>query len=334
MKKKILLFTAAITFALFSSTPMMAQNHQNHSHHHLGGGDDDDDQGDNDDQGDHDGEHHANQYSEACDLRSDMRKLWEDHIEWTRNVILNIIDNLPGTNEAVTRLLNNQADIGNLFGVYYGASNGAQLTHLLYGHINTAAAILIGLHNNDTAAVSAANAAWYANGDSIVDFLYSLNPTHWPHADLDMMMDMHLDLTAAEAVARKTMNYSADVAAYDSVHAEILRMSDFFTDGIIAQFSGQFRLRMVLTTDGSIEQNSPNPFNDKTVIHFYIPKGNHMASLRIADYTGRIIKTMDVSKTGKGEIDVDASSLEEGIYTYSLLVDGKTVESRNMIHQR
>jgi hypothetical protein len=32
----------------------------------------------------------------ACDLKSDMRKLWEDHIIWTRNVIFNIIDELPG----------------------------------------------------------------------------------------------------------------------------------------------------------------------------------------------------------------------------------------------
>jgi hypothetical protein len=328
MKKKYLLFVAAISFALFCNTPMMAQNHQNNSHQHHGGGDDDDDQGDDD------GGHHANQYSQACDLRSDMRMLWEDHIEWTRNVIFNIIDGLPGTNEAVTRLLRNQGDIGNLFGVYYGMANGSQLTHLLYGHINTAAAILIGLHNNDTAAVNAANAAWYANGDSIVDFLYGLNPNHWSHNDLDMMMDMHLDLTAAEAVARYTMNYAADVAAYDSVHAEILRMADFFTDGIIAQFSGQFRMRLVLTTDGSLEQNSPNPFNDKTVIHFYIPEGSHTASVRIVDYTGRTIKTMDVSNTGKGEIDIDAASLDDGIYTYSLIVDGKTIATHSMVHQR
>jgi hypothetical protein len=57
----------------------------------------------------------------ACDLKSDMRKLWEDHIIWTRNVIFNIIDELPGTTEAVNRLLQNQVDIGNAIKPYYNS---------------------------------------------------------------------------------------------------------------------------------------------------------------------------------------------------------------------
>ena len=51
--------------------------------------------------------------SKSEQLRMAMHKLWEDHIVWTRNVILNIIDDLPGTDQAVNRLLQNQDDIGN-----------------------------------------------------------------------------------------------------------------------------------------------------------------------------------------------------------------------------
>src|SRR5688572_23663567 len=69
-----------------------------------------------------------NKKPSACDLKSDMRKLWEDHIIWTRNVIFNIIDGLPGTTEAVNRLLQNQVDIGNAIKPYYGESAGNQLT--------------------------------------------------------------------------------------------------------------------------------------------------------------------------------------------------------------
>jgi hypothetical protein len=50
--------------------------------------------------------------SSADELRTNLRVLWEDHAMYTRNVILNIIDDLPGINEAVARLLKNQDDIG------------------------------------------------------------------------------------------------------------------------------------------------------------------------------------------------------------------------------
>ena len=70
--------------------------------------------------------------TEAADqLRTDLRKLWEDHAMYTRNVILNIIDNLPGTDEAVIRLLQNQVDIGNAIKPIYGADAGNKLTELL-----------------------------------------------------------------------------------------------------------------------------------------------------------------------------------------------------------
>src|SRR5215510_579205 len=64
-------------------------------------------------------------------LRLAMHKLWEDHVTWTRNVILNIIDDLPGTQQAVNRLLKNQDDIGNAIKPVYGDAAGNELTKLL-----------------------------------------------------------------------------------------------------------------------------------------------------------------------------------------------------------
>ena len=53
-------------------------------------------------------------------LRMAMHKLWEDHITWTRNVILNIMDDLPGADQTVNKLLQNQDDIGNAVKSFYG----------------------------------------------------------------------------------------------------------------------------------------------------------------------------------------------------------------------
>jgi hypothetical protein len=171
----------------------------------------------------------------GCELRTAMRKLWEDHVTWTRNVILNIMDDLPGTDQAVTRLLKNQDDIGNAIKPYYGDDAGNQLTALLHTHITTAADLLKAAKAGNDPAFADANKKWTDNADEIAVFLSKANP-NWGVDDMKMMMHDHLKLTTDEAVARKKKDYAGDVAAYDNVHDEILKMADMLTDGIIKQF--------------------------------------------------------------------------------------------------
>ena len=54
------------------------------------------------------------------------------------------------------------------------------------------------------------------------------------------MMKQHLALTTKEAAARLQGKWSADVAAYDQVYAEILRMSHMLSSGIVRQFPSRF----------------------------------------------------------------------------------------------
>jgi len=177
--------------------------------------------------------------SKSEQLRMAMHKLWEDHIVWTRNVILNIMDDLPGTEQAVNRLLSNQDDIGNAVKPFYGEAGGKELTRLLKEHITTAADLLKAAKTGDNSAFDAANKKWSANADEISGFLSKANP-NWKLNDMKKMMHDHLTLTTDEAVARLKKDYAADVKAYDKVHDEILMMADGLTDGIIKQFPGKF----------------------------------------------------------------------------------------------
>ena len=177
--------------------------------------------------------------SKSEQLRMAMHKLWEDHIVWTRNVILNIMDDLPGTEQAVNRLLSNQDDIGNAVKPFYGEAGGKELTRLLREHIATAADLLKAAKTGNNSAFDAANKKWSANADEISDFLSKANP-NWKLNDMKKMMHDHLTLTTDEAVARLKKDYAADVKAYDKVHDEILMMADMLTDGIIKQFPGKF----------------------------------------------------------------------------------------------
>jgi hypothetical protein len=272
----------------------------------------------------------------ACELKSDMRKLWEDHIIWTRNVILNIMDGLPGTTEAVNRLLQNQVDIGNAIKPYYGANAGNQLTTLLTAHITIAANLLTALKNNNTAAFNAAYAQWVANGNAIAAFLSSLNP-NWPLAEMQAMMQAHLSATAAEAQARKTANYAADVIAYDNVHMQILEMADMLTEGILKQFPNKFSgcpLKDHSEHSSSrivLNQNTPNPFSDKTVITYFIPEDIKQAQVLVYDDMGVIVKKLDIKTRGEGSFTFYANGSGKRIYSYSIIADGKIIDTKKMI---
>jgi hypothetical protein len=179
--------------------------------------------------------------SKAVALRQDMRKLWEDHITWTRLAIISLEGGTPDTEATVARLLKNQVDIGNAVRPFYGKAAGDKLTQLLREHILIAADLIAAAKAGDNAKVGDAQARWTANADEIAALLNSANPRNWPLAAMKAEMHMHLKLTTEEAVAHLEGRWVADVAAYDKVHRHILHMSDLLADGLIKQFPKRFR---------------------------------------------------------------------------------------------
>ena len=182
----------------------------------------------------------AAQDESAFAFREEMRRLWEDHIVWTRLYIVSAAADLPDTEVTAQRLLRNQSDIGAAVAPFYGDEAAEALTALLQEHITGAAALLAAARSGDETAVETASADWYANADAIAAFLHTANPDYWPEDELRAEMRMHLDLTLEEATARLNGDYTADIAAYDEIHAHILRMADLLSGGIIAQFPDQF----------------------------------------------------------------------------------------------
>jgi hypothetical protein len=173
-------------------------------------------------------------------LRNAMRKLWEDHITWTRVFIISAVADLQDKGPATDRLLQNQADIGTAIKPYYGDAAGEKLTALLKEHITTAAEVVTAAKAGDTAKMTDANKRWFANADAIAAFLSGANPKNWPSGEMKAMMHDHLNLTTAEVQARLKGDWAADIAAYDKVHEQILRMADMLSDGIINQFPKKF----------------------------------------------------------------------------------------------
>ena len=177
---------------------------------------------------------------QQVDFQGAMRKLWEDHITWTRLFIVDFSAGAPETDATLQRLLRNQVDIGNAIAPYYGSDAGGKLTDLLKQHILQAGDVLAAAKAADAAKLDAASKRWYANANDIAIFLHGANPDAWPLSEAQAMMKSHLDDTTAEAVAHLKGDWTADIAAYDKVRDQILGMADMLSAGVIRQFPDRF----------------------------------------------------------------------------------------------
>jgi hypothetical protein len=169
-----------------------------------------------------------------------MRKLWEDHVTWTRLFIVDAAAGLPEKDATTQRLLQNQTDMGNAVAEFYGRDAGNKLTALLRDHILIAADIVTAAKAGDNAKVAASNKRWHDNANEISAFLHGANPKHWPLATLQSAMSMHLDQTLDEATHQLKGDYATSVKDYERIVQHILGMADVLSDGIIAQFPAKF----------------------------------------------------------------------------------------------
>jgi hypothetical protein len=183
--------------------------------------------------------HHGSTASAAATLRQNMRKLWSDHVFWTRDYIVAAVGDQPDVQAAAARLMKNQEDLGAAVASFYGKDAGDRLTSLLKEHISIATDIIKFAKAGDKTAQQQADARWHRNGEAIADFLSKAN-TNWPRQTLVDMMNTHLSTTTDEVVARLTKNWDADVKAFDKVYDHILAMADALSDGIIRQFPEKF----------------------------------------------------------------------------------------------
>lgn len=80
-----------------------------------------------------------------------------------------------------------------------------------------------------------------------------------------------------------------------------------------------------------LQQNIPNPFSSSTVIQYSLPNKFTNAQITVADITGRVVKQFVLTSAGKGSLTINAGMLAEGVYVYSLYVDGRFICSKHMV---
>ena len=84
-------------------------------------------------------------------------------------------------------------------------------------------------------------------------------------------------------------------------------------------------------THSYLGQNHPNPFTGETMIPYFLPEGSAGAYLRIINTEGIVLQTVNITQTGESAIALAAHTLPPGVYFYSLLINGQTIDTKRMI---
>jgi len=173
-------------------------------------------------------------------LKMGMRRLWSDHVVWTRLYIMAAASGTPDAEAAAGRLLRNQEDIGNAIVPYYGKAAGTALTDLLKQHILIAVDLVGAAKLGDNVKFAEHDKRWTANADEIAAFLSGANP-NWPKKDVMDLLHLHLKLTKDEAVYRLTKKWAEDVKVFDEIFTEAMLIADTLSDGVVKQFPAKFK---------------------------------------------------------------------------------------------
>ena len=172
-------------------------------------------------------------------LLKQMNLVWEQHIMWTRMLLISMADNLKDLEATQARLLRNPKDIADVFRRFYGIAVANKIQQLLTEHLVIGKDLIVALKNKNQEEATKLNTKWYQNADEMAEAFSSINP-FYPREEIRNMLYEHLRLTTNEVNYRLQGNYVEDINSYDMVQKEILKMSQFFVNGIVKQFPNLF----------------------------------------------------------------------------------------------
>jgi len=161
-----------------------------------------------------------------------MARAWEQHIWWTRNLIISILANMDDANLVAAELLKNPRHIANIFEPYYGRPVADAVNKLITEHLDIGGKIIKAVADDKTEEVNKLNKQWYANADEIAKTFAGFNP-NYKESEVKRMMYAHLDNTTAELLARRRGQHAEEIRAFNKVEAEANGMADYFANGII-----------------------------------------------------------------------------------------------------
>lgn len=173
------------------------------------------------------------------ELSNTLRRLWMEHVLWTRAFIESTFADSGDLEQVTERLLRNPADFAAALTPIYGETDAGRFEEFFRDHLLIAAALVNAAKAGDMGAYNEQRVKWYENANDIANFLAEINP-NWDEIDWQTMMYDHLYMTEVEAMQIAGNEYGASINQFDQIQQQALHMADDMTRGIIAQFPAMF----------------------------------------------------------------------------------------------
>jgi hypothetical protein len=166
----------------------------------------------------------------------------------------------------------------------------------------------------------------------IIDVQY-YEKTHYA-LDADRLEETFPDLVYVRKDGTKAINYMEMipllVQSINELSAEIAQLKRQTSEGTAKKTRSATNRQASSLHQNKLYQNTPNPFKEQTVIRFSLADDAQDAAICIFDMTGKTIKKLPVS-SGMESVSIGGYELGEGMFLYSLVVNGQEIDTKKMI---
>ena len=159
------------------------------------------------------------------------------------------------------------------------------------------------------------------------------NQNHYA-LDADRREDTFPDLVYVRKDGSKAINYVEMipllVQSINELSAEIEVLKGQSSGGAAKKTRSATNKKASSLSQNRLYQNMPNPFKEQTIIRFSLADDVQNAAICIFDMTGKTVKKMPIS-SGMESVSIGGYELGEGMFLYSLVVNGQEIDTKKMI---
>ena len=179
------------------------------------------------------------QISEECQkqitLLSNLRRVWAQHVWWSRLYILSIVYDLPYQDLIFNRTLRNSSDFFRFLERFYTPKQLKPIETLFEEYNKTKSTYLYNKVAGNSYAASIYRKRWYEIADQLADLMYQLNPFLPPSRSKPLIYSL-IEGTDSQVENMLIGQTEKEIMFFDMIELEAYEFADFIATGMMSHF--------------------------------------------------------------------------------------------------